>query len=375
MPVVTIAPGLCSITFRQLTPREVVALAVRTGIAGIEWGGDLHVPPGDVFTAGSVASMCRDAGVEVASYGSYLGVAPMADDELPGQVAEVLDSAEALGTDTVRVWTELGVTPEAAELDRARVRSCTRTIAEAAASRGITVALEFHPGTLTHTASAAVSLIEDLALPNLRTHWQPDPQLSAKEALDELRIVLPYLAHLHVFTWGHAGIADRRPLAEGADLWPAALALAETSPLPERRDSLRPVRVRPGRLARPARRGRRPAPGVDQRDSVTRASLALRSARRRRSTLSAEGPRPKVDTLCFSGSERCRASPSCIRVEKIREKLAIWFARANYMGVVWRSSPSGLRVPAPAVRACPGGERWSTSRSTTRASHPTSVRV
>ncbi len=97
----------------------------------------------------------------------------------------------------------------------------------------ITVALEFHPGTLTHTAASTVRLIEDIDLPNLRTHWQPDPQLSANQALEELRTVLPYLAHLHVFTWGAAGIADRRPLAAGSDLWPAALALAETSPLPD----------------------------------------------------------------------------------------------------------------------------------------------
>ncbi len=73
----TIAPGLCSITFRDLTPREVVALAVRSGIAGIEWGGDVHVPPGDVGAAESVAALCRDAGITVVSYGSYLGMGPM----------------------------------------------------------------------------------------------------------------------------------------------------------------------------------------------------------------------------------------------------------------------------------------------------------
>ena len=32
---------------------------------------------------------------------------------------------------------------------------------------------------------------------------------------------------MHTFTWGRAGIDDRRALADGVDLWPPALALAD----------------------------------------------------------------------------------------------------------------------------------------------------
>ena len=49
----TIRPGLCSITFRDLAVDDVVALAAEAGLAGIEWGADRHVPPGS--DAGSVA--------------------------------------------------------------------------------------------------------------------------------------------------------------------------------------------------------------------------------------------------------------------------------------------------------------------------------
>jgi hypothetical protein len=41
------------------------------------------------------------------------------------------------------------------------------------------------------------------------------------------------LAYLHVFAWGSGGIAERYPLADGAELWQPALAIAaEAPPLP-----------------------------------------------------------------------------------------------------------------------------------------------
>ena len=42
---------MCSITMRNLGADEVVALAVRAGLAGIEWGADGHVPPGEIGVA------------------------------------------------------------------------------------------------------------------------------------------------------------------------------------------------------------------------------------------------------------------------------------------------------------------------------------
>ena len=72
-------PGLCSVTFRTLAPESIVALAAECGIAGIEWAGDVHVPPGEVDTARRVRQLTEAAGLSVVSYGSY--VAPPSDDE------------------------------------------------------------------------------------------------------------------------------------------------------------------------------------------------------------------------------------------------------------------------------------------------------
>jgi len=60
-------PGLVSVTFRQLTVEEIGELATECGLQAVEWGGDVHVPPGD-FAA---ARRALDTGLKVAAYGSY----------------------------------------------------------------------------------------------------------------------------------------------------------------------------------------------------------------------------------------------------------------------------------------------------------------
>jgi hypothetical protein len=233
----TIAPGLCSITFRSLGVDAVIEAAVQAGVEGIEWGGDVHVPPGREVLATSVAARCGDAGIEVVSYGSYLGLAP---DDDGAAVDGALDAAEALGAPMVRIWTELGVTPDSPAGERRRVLERTAGLADAISARGLTPALEFHPGTLTHTAASTNDLLASLGRPDVRAHWQPDPALGPDEAVAELARVSGTLAHLHVFSWGPGGIADRRPLATGEELWRAALAVAAdaAAPLPGNRFAL-----------------------------------------------------------------------------------------------------------------------------------------
>jgi 3-dehydroshikimate dehydratase len=232
----TVAPGLCSITFRTLSSDEVVDVAVRAGVQGIEWGADVHAPPGGDAAVAALGARTRDAGLAVVSYGSYLGMAPSSDD----QVDAVLDSAEALGAPMVRIWAELGVTPDSPADERRRVTGHTAALVDRIAGRGLTATLEFHPGTLTETASSANELLEAVARTELRTHWQTDPSRTPETALDELARITQHLAHLHVFAWGAGGIDDRWPLADGAPLWAPALELAdrEGAPVPGGRFAL-----------------------------------------------------------------------------------------------------------------------------------------
>jgi len=66
-----IFPGLVSITFRKLSPEQIIELVRKAGLSGIEWGGDIHVPHGDIARAKEVKSMTKEAGLRVAVYGSY----------------------------------------------------------------------------------------------------------------------------------------------------------------------------------------------------------------------------------------------------------------------------------------------------------------
>ena len=107
----TIRPGLCSVTFASLSVEHVVELAAEARLEVIEWGADTHVPAGDVEQAARAARLTTDAGLVCCSYGSYFRAG--ADEA----VTPVLDTAEALGVDRVRVWAGSTGSDEAAPQD------------------------------------------------------------------------------------------------------------------------------------------------------------------------------------------------------------------------------------------------------------------
>jgi sugar phosphate isomerase/epimerase len=232
----TITPGLCSITFRTLSSEEVIDVASRAGVQGIEWGADVHAPPGGGAAITALGARTRDAGLTVVSYGSYLGMAPSNDEQIGG----ALDSAEALGAPMIRIWAELGVTSASPSVERLRVTERTAALTDHVVARGMVPTLEFHPGTLTETARSTNELLDAVGRPELRTHWQPDPALSPATALAELADVTDHLAHLHVFAWGSQGIEDRRALTDGGAVWAPGLQLAdrEGAPVPGGRYAL-----------------------------------------------------------------------------------------------------------------------------------------
>lgn len=217
--------GLVSITFRKLAPRQVVDVAAAAALEGIEWGGDIHVPHGDLARAAEVRRITADAGLAIPSYGSYYRAGTSEREGLP--FARVLDTAVALGTPLIRVWAGSLGSAQADEATRAEVVADSLRIAEMAGQAGIRVACEYHGGTLTDTDASTDAFLAQARHPNLGCYWQPRTGTGVVEALAGLRAVLPRLAHLHVFHW--APDYTRRPLAEGADVWPRYLELAATA--------------------------------------------------------------------------------------------------------------------------------------------------
>lgn len=218
--------GLCSVTFRDRPVQEVVRLAAAAGLSAVEWGGDVHVPHGDVAAARYAAEASLSAGLEVVSYGSYL----FCDEHAVAGLPAVLDTTEALGTSALRVWAPFGIEPGSGVEERTEVARVLATVAAGAAERAMTVYLEFHGGTLTATARSALELVEEVGADNVLCAWQPpywDP-LPVEGEVADLSLLAPRLAHLHVYAWLPDG--SREPLATEEDAWQVRLAAAAATP-------------------------------------------------------------------------------------------------------------------------------------------------
>ena len=224
-------PGLVSITFRQLSPDEVIAVTLESGLRGIEWGGDVHVPHGDLETARQVGAATRAAGLEVASYGSYYRFAecdPGAEGNGPS-MESVLDSAEALGAPAIRLWAgHRGPADTPRETFQAIVARA-RAFAEAATRRGMRIDFEFHEGTLTETPASTIELLKAVNHPAARTLWQPPLQTSPEKRLAGLRVVLPWVSNLHCNHFAQDPWPEIHPLGDGTGEWSAYLREANAS--------------------------------------------------------------------------------------------------------------------------------------------------
>ena len=211
-----ICPGLNSVTFRKLAASRVLELAVAGGMKGLEWGGDIHVPTGDLENARRVGIATRDAGLEVVSYGSYYraGESAAAGSGFPS----VLETARALGAPNIRVWSGARGATEADPSYCRAVQEDLRRAAELAGTHGITVSCEFHDGTLTDAAASSLAVLQAVAHPNLRIYWQPRHGHTVESNLADLDTLSPWLSHLHVFHWWPTS-QTRLPLEKGLDRW------------------------------------------------------------------------------------------------------------------------------------------------------------
>lgn len=207
-------PGLVSITFRQLTPSEIVNRAAKAGLACIEWGGDIHVPHGDVSRAREVAALTTAHGLTVSAYGSYLR---LADPEAPPDEA-VIETALALGAPTIRIWAGKKGSADTSAQERLAVADAALRLADAAAAAGLTISYEFHGGTLTDTPESAVRLLQEAPHPAIRSFWQPPVGMADADCLASMDAVMSVLSNVHAFHWWPDS-ETRLPLASGRSRW------------------------------------------------------------------------------------------------------------------------------------------------------------
>jgi sugar phosphate isomerase/epimerase len=219
-------PGLVSITFRKLSVSEIARLASQAGLQCVEWGGDIHVPHGDLAAACEAARISADCGLRVSSYGSYLRLGASSGPS----PAEVVETAVALGAPTIRVWAGTMGSAESDEATRTAVIRDALAMADLAHAANTSIAYEFHANTLTDTTESAVRLLQATEHPAIHTFWQPPNGMAIDRSLISLKAVLPRLRNVHAFHWwpdaGH-----RLPLNEGRDRWIQYLAVIRNAGL------------------------------------------------------------------------------------------------------------------------------------------------
>ena len=224
--------GICSITFRQLDIPQLTDLVREAGLDAIEWGGDIHVKPGDIAAAQEAKQRTFDAGLVVSSYGSYYNV--LDKDGHEQEFAPVLDSALALGTDTIRIWSGSQPSESATPEYRMRFIKKLRFDLDLAAAHGIRLALEFHVNSLNDSNAAAFALLNEVNHPNIYTYWQPIYWIADSDyRFEGLKKLRDRVLNLHVFHWqfypmrgGWGENLERRPLAEGSVEWRRFLSIA-----------------------------------------------------------------------------------------------------------------------------------------------------
>ncbi|AXX29677.1 TIM barrel protein [Actinosynnema pretiosum subsp. pretiosum] len=183
-----ITAGLASVGFPDRPLAEVVELALGAGAGAVAWGGDVHVPAGDLVAAERAAALSEAAGLVVGVYGS--GYRAGCDD--PEEFAAVLDSAQSLGAPGVLVRAG-GVAPWEATVGAwsfvvAELRRCVRLAAE----RDLVVVAEHSATSLFGTLESALRLLA--AVPGLAAHWRALGGSGA--VLAEVSALLPSLVVL-----------------------------------------------------------------------------------------------------------------------------------------------------------------------------------
>jgi 3-dehydroshikimate dehydratase len=218
--------GLCSIAFRSLSVPAVAELAARCGLTGIEWGGDVHVPPGDLDAARVAGGACASVGVACPSYGSYLAAGE--PDAGPDAIEPALEVTQALGATNIRVWAGRTGSDGGDAAHRQAVVADLSAWCTAAAACGVTLSVELHADTLTDTTGSTLALLAEVR--HLWTYWQPRDGDAGAGDLAELATLAPRLSHVHVFWWRNW--LERFALADGEPFWRAALT--EAAPRPGR---------------------------------------------------------------------------------------------------------------------------------------------
>ena len=208
--------GLVSVSFRGLSPEEIIRIAKDAGLSRIEWGSDVHAPFDDAERLSTIAACQRSAGLRCSSYGTYFVLGR--DD--PAVLSRYIAAAKCLDTSVLRLWCGTKGSSDYTPQELQALYEDCRSAASIAQAHGVTLCMECHNHTLTDTKESALALMEAISSPAFRMYCQPNQLRSEQENLQYLKLLRPYIVLVHVFQWKDV---CRFPLADGIEVWKAYL--------------------------------------------------------------------------------------------------------------------------------------------------------
>ncbi len=204
--------GICSVSFRNLQPEEIINATADAGLVGIEWGSDVHIPPGAIKKAKYITALMKEKGMKNLSYGTYFGVDQLEFEKLE----DYLKTAQALETDIVRIWAPSKSRSAMSDSEYSLYVDFMQKVADKAASYGITVCFECHCGTLVENPCDALQYLKDIDRKNVKMYWQPNQYVDCEKNLQSANMLSEYIVNVHVFHWKGQ---ERFPLSSGLEEW------------------------------------------------------------------------------------------------------------------------------------------------------------
>ena len=204
--------GLVSISFRTLTPEQIIEVAKAAHLNWIEWGSDVHAPCTDIARLEEIAALQKAAGIRCSSYGTYFRIGVNPAEELPAYI----QAAKILGTSILRLWCGNKGSELYTNAERDALYEECRKLAATAEREKVTLCMECHNGTLTDRVEAAFELMQAVNSPAFRMYYQPNQFRTEEENITYAKRLSPYTDHIHVFNWEST---NRYPLRDAIGIW------------------------------------------------------------------------------------------------------------------------------------------------------------
>ena len=183
--------GLCSVTFRKKTAKEIVDIAKKAGVEYTEWGGDIHVK--NLDDARKVKALCEENNIKISSYGSYFNCAEYDESKW----TEICQITKEMGANSVRIWLGKKDSEKTSEKEYNIILENTKKMCEIAEEFSLLVCPECHDNTFNNNTDAFLKIRRDISKDNFKTYFQ-SRYFRMEYDLDRIDRTFDFIENVHI---------------------------------------------------------------------------------------------------------------------------------------------------------------------------------